>query len=211
MFARNILLSKRSVAILLPLWVFVCSAFIVSTCFYFFSSPNSKKQVFAYEDEPKVYGMFTSLPQQNSTLENGITYKDVRTEKLQEFFYHYRAPIEMINAASDYIQAADQYNIPWSLLPAIACKESGCGRLMPKESNNPFGWGVWTGSNTGVNFSDFSNAIWHVALKIRTEYYDKGFNTLGKIETKYTPPSANGSQHWQKDVAFFMNQIENWD
>ncbi len=211
MTVRNTLISKKSIAVIFPLWVFVCFIFIASASLYFFEIGKPREKVFAYEDEPKVYGMFTSLPQQNSTIEHDINYKDVRSAKLQAFFYHYRAPIEMINAASAYIQAADQYNLPWSLLPAIACKESGCGRMMPKDSNNPFGWGVWTGSNTGVNFTDFSNAIWHVSMKIRTDYFDKGFDTLGEIETKYTPPSANGSQHWQKDVDFFMNQIENWN
>ena len=156
------------------------------------------------------YNIYSAVPKQIEALRQQVDYNDTRAMKLRAFLESYNAPAGMLDAVPDFIAAADAYNLPWTLLPAISCKESGCGRIIPVDSFNPFGWAVYTGQKTGMNFSSFSESVWHVAEKMRKNYFDQGLDTLAEIERRYTPPSANSHQGWQKDVGYFMNKIDQW-
>lgn len=194
--------------LIVPSWLFISMAVV---CVISAALIGSNGQVLGIADiSPVEYRVFAAMPKKPSNVTLQIKYKDVRVQKLSEFFAYYNAPQEMIAAAPDFVAAADAQSIPWTLLPAISCKESGCGRAIPIASYNPFGWGVWTGQQTGVVFSSFSDAAYRVAAGLRKDYFNKGFDTVAEIETKYTPPSATTHKEWQRDVNYFMDRIENW-
>ncbi|MCA9392350.1 hypothetical protein KC614_04075 [candidate division WWE3 bacterium] len=196
--------------LIVPVWMTVTFGVIVgSFAFVFSSNARAENNILGVRDE-QTYQFYTAVPQNRSQLVQQIEVADTRYLKLKEFFRIYNAPLTMVDAASDFIAAADYYQLPWTLLPAISCKESGCGRIIPTGSFNPFGWAVYTGQTSGANFSSFNEAVWVVAKGLRADYYDQGLDTIAEIETKYTPPSAATHQHWQIDVSFFMDQLETW-
>ncbi|MBI5452197.1 hypothetical protein HY945_01945 [Candidatus Gottesmanbacteria bacterium] len=98
------------------------------------------------------------------------------------------------------VKTADEHNIPWSLIVAIAGVESTFCKHIPGGSSNCWGW------NNGVTyFKDYKEAIYIVSKTLKNNYFDKGFNTPEKIAPIYAPPSSS----WGWKVRFFMNQIEN--
>lgn len=103
------------------------------------------------------------------------------------------------------VTAADKYDLDYRLLPAIAMKESGLGKVIPKNSYNAWGWAIFTGKNSGAAFSGWEEAVDTVARGIKKNYVDKGLTSPEAIMAKYTP-SSDGS--WAADVIFTMNQIE---
>jgi len=61
---------------------------------------------------------------------------DDRCRTLQSFFSRQRSPLESVAAV--FIATADEYQLDWRLLPAIAMVETGGGRNGRR--NNVFGW-----------------------------------------------------------------------
>lgn len=159
-------------------------------------------------DEQVPYQLFAALPKKGQVLSQRVDYGDARLVKLKSFLRFYHSP--MLEAAESFIQVADTYQIPWNLLPAIACKESGCGRVLPYNSFNAFGWAIYTGQNSGAVFGSWADAIERVGRGLREDYFNKGLDTVESIETRYTPSSARSHNGWRDDVMFFMEEMETW-
>src|SRR5690606_37956205 len=96
----------------------------------------------------------------------------------------------MVEAAPAFVHVADKYNLDWRLLVAIAGKESSFGKYIPPGSYNAWGWGIWTGQQSGAGFSSWADGVESVGYGLRKHYFDKGYDTLLEIESRYTPPSA---------------------
>ena len=154
------------------------------------------------------YSLYSALPNNSHVLGQFIGSEDARIAVLADYLRNQRSP--MAGNSSDFVQAADMYNLPWTLLPSIAGKESGFGKAIPKNSFNAFGWGVFTGQQTGVNFTSWENSIYTVAKGLREKYFDRGLSTPELIEPYYTPQSPAKGHPWLHDVLYFMNEIENW-
>lgn len=103
-----------------------------------------------------------------------------------------------------FVKIADQYGLDWRLVPAIAQKESGMGKAIPKGSYNAWGWAIFTGKNSGAEFDNWQHGIETVTRGLKNSYLNQGLDTPEKIMTKYTP-SSDGS--WAADVRFTMDQI----
>lgn len=192
--------------LLLPIWGGMSIGLVFLMAVLLINLGGSSSIPFV-EPQQEAYHLFTSVPRQGTVLGQRVSSGDLRVVKLQAFLDQYRSPMP----AQSFIDAAEKYNLPWSLLPAIACKESGCGRVIPSGSYNAFGWAVYTGQNSGAVFDSWDGAIERVARGLRTEYFDKGFDTVSKIETKYTPPSATTHRQWLQGVEYFMETIETWE
>jgi len=136
---------------------------------------------------------------------------DERTKKLTRFFEKKGSPLR--EESTSFIKAADKYDIDWRLLPAIACKESGCGKVIPwnhcenKPSYNPFGWGVY-GTNA-IYFKAWQDGIEEVSKNLKENYYNNGLNTPELIEPIYTPPSMLKGRSWSRGVNYLILEIEN--
>ncbi len=138
-----------------------------------------------------------------------IKQTDLRVQVLASFFAEKRSPL--LGSEADFVRIADKYGLPWTLLPAIAGKESSYGKRIPylagRPSYNPFGWGI-TGGRVVV-FGSWSEAIETVGQGLYQKYFQQGLTNLAEIERRYTPPSYKTNHHWLKDVTFISQLLEN--
>lgn len=126
---------------------------------------------------------------------------DARVANLKRFFRKYNSPL--FDSAEYIVEVADKYSFDYRLLPAIAMQESGLCRVIPHNSHNCWGWGIY--GNTITRFDSYEDAIDAVSKGLRTHYLDKGLVTASQIMEKYTP-SSNGS--WAYGVNTFLKALE---
>jgi len=130
-----------------------------------------------------------------------ITAADGRVANLKAFFRKYNSPL--YNEAELIVKVSDQYKFDYRLLPAIAMQESNLCRVIPYESHNCWGWGIY--GSTVTKFDSYEEAIVTVAKGIKKHYIDHGLITASMIMKKYTP-SSNGS--WAHGVNTFLEALE---
>lgn len=126
---------------------------------------------------------------------------DARVANLKRFFRKYNSPL--YDDAEFIVTTADKYEFDYRLLPAIAMQESGLCRVIPNNSYNCWGWGIY--GTTVTRFDSYQDAIMTVSKGIKTYYIDKGLTTTEQIMAKYTP-SSNGS--WANGVNTFIRALE---
>jgi len=138
---------------------------------------------------------------EDSKMNFRVEYKKVdRKEALTKFFERYNSPL--VNNVDKFIEVADIYGIDYRLIPSISCMESTCGKVLIKDSYNPFGWGIY-GTNV-IYFKNYDEAIKVVGEGLNKGYFAKGYDTVEEIAPIYTPPNH---YNWKNGVTFFMNQI----
>ncbi|KKP71171.1 MAG: hypothetical protein UR68_C0036G0009 [Candidatus Roizmanbacteria bacterium GW2011_GWA2_35_19] len=142
-----------------------------------------------------------SLGQTAPTYETDITVADGRVANLKSFFRKYGSPL--YNEAEIIVKVSDQYQFDYRLLPAIAMQESNLCRVIPHDSYNCWGWGIY--GTTVTRFESYEQAIKTVAKGISENYINKGLVTASMIMSKYTP-SSNGS--WAYGVNTFLKALE---
>ncbi|MGB3020277.1 MAG: hypothetical protein WBB58_03635 [Microgenomates group bacterium] len=130
-----------------------------------------------------------------------IKLGDARVANLKRFFRKYNSPL--YDDAEFIVTTADKYEFDYRLLPAIAMQESGLCRVIPNNSYNCWGWGIY--GSTVTRFDSYQDAIKTVSKGIKTYYIDKGLTTTEQIMAKYTP-SSNGS--WANGVNTFIRALE---
>jgi len=123
--------------------------------------------------------------------------KDSRQLTLTLFLQKKNSPLE--DEAEKIIAEADENNLDWRLLPAIAGVESSFGKRIPPNSYNAYGW-----ANGQYRFKSWGNSIETVSQALKTNYADKGAKSINKIAGVYNPPS---SFSWAGKVKYFINQI----
>ncbi len=123
---------------------------------------------------------------------------DTRAFKLRTYLESHQSPLAPY--APLFIKKADEYQLPdWKLVPAIAGVESTFGKAIPTDSYNAYGW-----ANGNFAFKNWEESIDIVTKTLKTNYLDKGADTIEKIARIYAPPS----QTWAQHVHFFMNKID---
>lgn len=150
------------------------------------------------------YQLYKALPAENTITNQQvveINKIDARSLIIKNFFLSYKSPLA--DHADVFVDVADKYKLDYRLLPAIAMQESNGGKIMPKESYNPFGYGIY--GKTVLRFPGFPEAIERVGRGIKTDYYDQGLKTPEQIMPKYTPPSKGS---WANGVSTFMEELK---
>ena len=130
------------------------------------------------------------------------TTSDTRAERLRMFLESYDSPLA--TGAETFVQQADKYNLDWKLVAAIAGVESTFGKQIPTGSYNGWGWGVFTGTQSGVNFKDWAEGIAVVSEGLRKNYIDRGAQNIYDIGWIY---AANGNS-WATHVRYFVDKLE---
>ncbi|MFH0937546.1 MAG: hypothetical protein V1808_04625 [Candidatus Daviesbacteria bacterium] len=151
------------------------------------------------------YQMYKALPN-DSFLNQQIVEigkSDARALIIANFFKDHNAPLA--NYAQEFIEVSQKYNLDYRLLPAIAMQESNGGKRIPKDSFNPFGYGIYGGKV--LHFSSFGEAIEKVGEGLRKNYLNSGLETPEQIMPKYTPPSLLKGGAWALGVSAFMEQL----
>ena len=166
----------------------------------------------SYQSNPHQAASFAVIPQTNvyaalpatdsdMTIQTSISSSDARAEIVRQFLARHNSPLEPF--ADDVIEAADTYGINYSLVPAIAGQESGFCSVIPDNSYNCWGYGIYPGHVT--RFTSYQQGIWQVTQTLATKYIGQGLRTPREIMSRWTP-SSNGS--WANGVEIFMSQLE---
>lgn len=145
--------------------------------------------------------VFASLPIKNPEISDAVISSDARPEIIKNYLKKYNSP--MLPHAEFIVKMADKYSLDYRLTTAIAQQESNVCKIIPPGGYNCWGWGI-TGSST-LGFDSFEHGIETVSEGLRRLYLDKGYNSVEKIMSKYTPMS-NGS--WARGVSQFMSEME---
>lgn len=124
---------------------------------------------------------------------------DIRVKKLEYFLERHNSSLSLYKDV--IIKAADDYQLPWTLVTAIAGVESGFCRSIPMNSYNCWGW-----NNGKFFFQDYQDGIQTVSKNLRLKYFDRGLDTPEKMSYIYAPPSKS----WATKVRHLMEQIENY-
>lgn len=148
--------------------------------------------------------LYSALPPIVSAIGQEITSNDARPVIIANYLESYSSPMTPYGELAQLIvQVSDEYGFDFRLLVAIAQQESNLGKKAPADSHNAWGWGVH--SQGTLKFSSWEEAIETVALGLKEDYIDKGYDTPEKIMEKYTPLS-NGS--WAFGVLQFFEEME---
>jgi hypothetical protein len=128
---------------------------------------------------------------------------DKRAEILSKYLESYDSPLQY--HAQDFVDAADEYNVDWKLVPSIAGVESTFGKHIPGGhgeyiSYNAWGWGVYGDQSLG--FRSWRDGIYTVTGGLRKGYLNKGLNDPYAINKVYA-----ASPTWGAHVTFFLNDL----
>lgn len=146
--------------------------------------------------------VYASLPAKLPSVSGEVGAGDARVEIVRQYLNSYDSPLEPYSDV--LIEASDRYSLDYRLLPAIAQQESNLCKIIPPESHNCWGWGIHSEGSLG--FDSYHDSIDTVAKGLKTEYLDKGYNSVPEIMSKYNPNSPDSA--WAKGVMQFMSEME---
>ena len=105
---------------------------------------------------------------------------DPRAVRLKKFLGHLHCPVAPL--ADEFVNAADDNQLDWRLLPSISVIESGGGKAY--RNNNIFGW------NNGLSlFPTIGASIHEVAYKLGRSSLYRNRDVLGKLRL-YNPDTT---------------------
>ena len=137
---------------------------------------------------------------------NNIAHKSGYTAEqfdaiINKVFTDMNKEITSMTTIGDSLYTIEQeYDVNGLYLLGIASLESGWGTSsLATKSNNIYGL-------LGRKFDSVDKCTEYMGSWIRSEYIDKGYDTLDKIQTKYCP---NGGSKWINDVTWCMNRYIN--
>src|SRR4051812_13401464 len=117
---------------------------------------------------------------------------DPRTVRLSKFLTRLRCPVFYLSG--EFVQAADENELDWRLLPSISVIESGGGKAY--RNNNIFGW-----SNGNFPFASLRSGINAVAFKLGKSPLYRNRDIEGKLHL-YNP-----DENYAPSVMAGMNRI----
>lgn len=145
--------------------------------------------------------IFAALPDESPTTSIKLISSDARGDILKQYLDNYGSPLSPY--AYYIVNVADEHEIDFRLITAIARQESNLCKFIPENTYNCWGWGIHSRGTLG--FNSFEEGIRTVSEGLSKEYIVKGYTTPDEIMKKYTPLS-NGS--WASAVNQFMFDME---
>ncbi|SRR5579884_3644477 len=110
----------------------------------------------------------------------GLPSVDPRTDRLKKFLGRLHCPVAPL--ADEFVNAADENQLDWRLLPSISVVESGGGKAY--RNNNIFGW------NNGLQlFPTIRSSIHEVAYKLGKSALYRNRDLMGKLRL-YNPDES---------------------
>ena len=164
------------------------------------STPETKERAFDIT-APSGLKLYASLPSDLPGISGEAMASDARAEIIKQYLSKYNSPLLPFSGL--IVSVADEYQIDFRLITAIAQKESNVCKVIPPGSYNCWGWGIHSEGSLG--FGSYEEGIRTVTAGIAKDYVAKGYDTVEKIMSKYTPLS-NGS--WALGVNNFMAEME---
>lgn len=181
---------------------FSATPFVCLVAIALLSSMSSHGKSLAHSNQQPLRVAFAALPSGQSVFEDTIVSADSRTEILRQFFKRYHSPLEP--HAAEFVKKAEQYQLDFRLLPAIAMQESNLCLKSQPDSYNCWGFGVYGGKY--LYFDNYPQAIDTITKALALRYKNKhGLVTPDEIQKMYTP-SSDGS--WAFSVNHFMDSLK---
>jgi hypothetical protein len=106
----------------------------------------------------------------------------------------------MSESAHTFVEMAEENDLDWKFVAAIAGVESSYGKHIPYNSYNGWGWGVY-GDNV-IRFSSWDEAITTISQTLKRKYVDNGATDVYSIGRIYA-----ADPKWATKVLHFMNDI----
>jgi hypothetical protein len=167
---------------------------------------NSLTPIFDIHIYAGEYNLSSSFSQSSTSSRTKFFTLDPRVLALNRFLLDYHSP--MAKDAEVFVTAADEYGLDWRLIVSISGVESAFGNLVPRDSNNGWGWRGINGNEAGWSmFNTWEEGITHITERMAIGY---GTDlTPLDIQDTYCPPcGATGQDLWAKGVIGFMNELE---
>jgi len=196
--------NKRKFYLLLPILYISANFFLLITVSVVLLTNNSNNETNEYYPKT-IYSLFTSKPNIINNSNSKIVYSDSRAKIIDQALTKYKCPME--GTGNLMVKYGDKYGVDPYLLYAIAQQESNCGKKIPKNSYNPYGFAVYTGQEKGAEFNDWEHAIEMEAQLLQT-YHDVGLIEPCQIMLRYTPSSFSKGSPWCKGVNYFIDELK---
>lgn len=166
-------------------------------------------QLFYLEDKTLGYtieakDIYAYIYDENHPKPEIVNDQDIRHLVLKKFFSEYKSPLEFY--VDDIIYQSDLYGLDYTLIPAIAMQESGGCKVIPVDSYNCWGFGIY--GNKKVMFSGFDEAVGKVAKTIKEAYIKRGLTNATLLEDRWTPSSRG---QWSYSVNYFIGKIKEYE
>jgi len=207
---KTLYLNKAMKSFGLPIfWCFTTTITIFACFFCYWNLSLGKNNALALQSSSNLLvdstvNLVENLPQKLGKLSQEITAQDARPAIVEQFLKKRNSPLAPY--ANYMVKVADQYQIDFRLLAAIAVKESGGGKAIPKDSYNAWGWGIY--GDQVLGFNTWQDGIKKVAEGLKNEYIDKGYRTPQELMQKYVPASLEKGGPWAQDVQEYLREME---
>ena len=156
---------------------------------------------------PDKYSLFSSIPLTLDSVSQELDYSDSRSIRIDRVFEVFNCP--MTGLGETIVKQADDNDIPYWVVAAIAFQESSCGKNTPVidgvKTKNAWGWATY--GESVYEFDSYEQGIQIVSKYLSKKFYSRGVTDLCEIMRTYTPPS-NGS--WCKGVQYFGDFIQSY-
>lgn len=197
----------RKIVALFIVYLFlnILNLFLIDKAFVYSKNRQAMSSFLSDITEAKNGKNFQFAASYNADLSEGYTAEiksgDARVANLKAFLRKYNSVL--YDYADKIVEVSDKYQFDYRLLPAIAMQESNLCRVIPDDSHNCWGWGIY--GTTVTKFDTYDEAIETVGKGIKRDYIDKGLVTATAIMEKYTPPSQGS---WAVGVNTFLRALE---
>lgn len=130
--------------------------------------------------------------------------EDIRVIALKNFFTDINSPLK--DYAQDLVYQADIWGLDYALIPAISMQESRACKIIPPESHNCWGFGIYGKKVT--RFKSYPEAITKIAKTIKEAYVKKGLTNATLVEDLWAPPSKG---QWSYSVNYYIGKIKEYE
>ena len=156
---------------------------------------------------PQKYTLFSAKPLTMEASNQDLDFSDSRAVKIDSAFKFFNCPL--YGLGKKFVEQADENDIPYWVVAAIAFQESSCGKNTPTKdgvrTSNAWGWATY--GDQVYDFDSFEHGIEVVSRYMSKRFYSQGVTDLCAIMKTYTPPS-NGS--WCRGVGYFGDFIRSY-
>ena len=202
---RGINFNKKTFYILAPIFYVITNFFLIISLSIIMFNKNNKSSVTDYLPKT-IYNLFSAQPPILGVSDTNLNSQDSRAQIINKALAKYNCP--MAEQGETIVKYADKYEVDPYLIYAIAQQESNCGKKIPKNSYNPFGFAVYTGEEKGAEFNSWEHAI-EMEAQLLASYHKRGLIEPCQIMLRYTPGSFSKGSPWCKSVNYFINEIRN--
>jgi len=146
--------------------------------------------------------VYAALPSQTRLIKTSLKTADARPEIIRQYLQKYHSPLEPY--AELLVQAADENDIDYRWMVAIAQQESNLCKKIPPNSYNCWGWGIYGDKVT--RFDNYEHAITSIAPQFKEKFLKGNFDADPfTVMQTYTPPSQGS---WANGVLQFFSELE---